>query len=155
MVTQVFFCSASPAIRYPNVYGIDMPVQSELIAFGRNETQIAEAISADWVVYQVGREGSLAHELARHGGSRPLPVGGGVLREGLDAWWGLGSRRTSRTYKERCRSATPPSPASTPRASTVRACPGNDGPLLPAPDPVAHAWVGGWCVYACRHLRDW
>lgn len=60
MVTQVFFCSASPAIRYPNVYGIDMPVQSELIAFGRNETQIAEAISADWVVYQVGREGPLA-----------------------------------------------------------------------------------------------
>jgi glutamine phosphoribosylpyrophosphate amidotransferase len=50
---QVFFCSASPAIRYPNVYGIDMPVQSELIAFGREESEIAEAIKADWVVYQV------------------------------------------------------------------------------------------------------
>lgn len=49
---KVFFCSASPAIRYPNVYGIDMPVQSELIAFGREESEIAEAIKADWVVYQ-------------------------------------------------------------------------------------------------------
>lgn len=56
---QVFFCSASPAIRYPNVYGIDMPVQAELIAYGRNEKEIAQAISADWVVYQVkpGRGG--------------------------------------------------------------------------------------------------
>lgn len=49
---KVFFCSASPAIRYPNVYGIDMPVQAELIAFGRDEAEIAQAISADWVVYQ-------------------------------------------------------------------------------------------------------
>jgi hypothetical protein len=49
---KVFFCSASPAIRYPNVYGIDMPVQAELIAFGRDELEIAKAISADWVVYQ-------------------------------------------------------------------------------------------------------
>jgi hypothetical protein len=50
---KVFFCSASPAIRYANVYGIDMPVQAELIAFGRDEKEIARAISADWVVYQV------------------------------------------------------------------------------------------------------
>ncbi len=49
---KVFFCSASPAIRYPNVYGIDMPVQAELIAYGRDELEIAKAISADWVVYQ-------------------------------------------------------------------------------------------------------
>jgi amidophosphoribosyltransferase len=49
----VFFCSASPAIRYPNVYGIDMPVQAELIAFNRDEEEIAAAIGADWVVYQV------------------------------------------------------------------------------------------------------
>jgi len=50
---KVFFCSASPAIRFPNVYGIDMPVQAELIAYGRDELEIAKAISADWVVYQV------------------------------------------------------------------------------------------------------
>ncbi len=49
---KVFFCSASPAIRYPNVYGIDMPVQAELIAFWRDELEIAKAIAADWVVYQ-------------------------------------------------------------------------------------------------------
>jgi hypothetical protein len=49
---KVFFCSASPAIRYPNVYGIDMPVQAELIAYGRDELEIAKAISTDWVVYQ-------------------------------------------------------------------------------------------------------
>lgn len=49
---KVFFCSASPAIRYPNVYGIDMPVSKELIAYGRNESQVAQAINADWVVYQ-------------------------------------------------------------------------------------------------------
>jgi len=34
------------------VYGIDMPVQHELIAYGRDEQQIAAAIGADWVVYQ-------------------------------------------------------------------------------------------------------
>ena len=49
---KVYFCSASPAIRYPNVYGIDMPVSRELIAYGRNEAEVAKAINADWVVYQ-------------------------------------------------------------------------------------------------------
>jgi len=50
--TSVFFASAAPAIRYPNVYGIDMPTSSELIAYKRDEAQVAEAIGADWVVYQ-------------------------------------------------------------------------------------------------------
>ncbi|CAM9423034.1 unnamed protein product [Phaeothamnion confervicola] len=48
---KVYFCSASPPVRYPNVYGIDMPVQSELIAFGRDEAEIARELGADWVVY--------------------------------------------------------------------------------------------------------
>ncbi|KAH9258009.1 amidophosphoribosyltransferase [Batrachochytrium salamandrivorans] len=50
--TNVYFGSAAPAIRYPNVYGIDMPTSRELIAFGRTEKEIATAISADWVVFQ-------------------------------------------------------------------------------------------------------
>jgi len=49
---KVFFCSASPPIIYQNVYGIDMPNQSELVAFNRTLTEVAEYIGADWVVYQ-------------------------------------------------------------------------------------------------------
>jgi amidophosphoribosyltransferase len=49
---KVFFASAAPPVRYPNVYGIDMPTRSELIATGRDERQIAEAIGADAVLYQ-------------------------------------------------------------------------------------------------------
>ncbi|KAG5178907.1 amidophosphoribosyltransferase [Tribonema minus] len=48
---KVYFCSASPPVRYPNVYGIDMPVQSELIAYGRDEVAIAKELGADWVVF--------------------------------------------------------------------------------------------------------
>ena len=49
---KVYFASAAPPVRYPNVYGIDMPTVDELIGHGRDEAQIAEAIGADWLVYQ-------------------------------------------------------------------------------------------------------
>ncbi len=49
---KVYFASASPPVRYPNVYGIDMPVASELIATGRDDEAIAKAIGADKVIYQ-------------------------------------------------------------------------------------------------------
>eukprot|EP00933_Yihiella_yeosuensis_P020401 TRINITY_DN16368_c0_g5_i1.p1 TRINITY_DN16368_c0_g5~~TRINITY_DN16368_c0_g5_i1.p1 ORF type:complete len:549 (-),score=72.64 TRINITY_DN16368_c0_g5_i1:132-1778(-) len=49
---KVFFVSAAPAVRFPNVYGIDLPTREELIATGRNEAQIAALIGADWMVYQ-------------------------------------------------------------------------------------------------------
>lgn len=49
---KVFFASAAPAVKYPNVYGIDMPSASELIAHGRTVEQVADAIGADWLVYQ-------------------------------------------------------------------------------------------------------
>ncbi|MGH1404774.1 MAG: amidophosphoribosyltransferase [Alphaproteobacteria bacterium] len=49
---KVYFASAAPPIRYPNVYGIDMAVKSELIAYGRDEKEIEEEIGADWLIYQ-------------------------------------------------------------------------------------------------------
>jgi amidophosphoribosyltransferase len=49
---KVYFASAAPPVRYPNVYGIDMPTRAELIATGRTEDEIAREISADAVIYQ-------------------------------------------------------------------------------------------------------
>ena len=49
---RVYFASAAPPVRYPNVYGIDMPAANELIAHGRSVEQIREEIGADWLVYQ-------------------------------------------------------------------------------------------------------
>ena len=47
---KVYFASAAPPVRYSNVYGIDIPTRSELIAHNRNEVEIAEAIGADMVM---------------------------------------------------------------------------------------------------------
>ena len=49
---KVFFASAAPPVRYPNVYGIDMPTRSELIAYERDDDAIRDAIGADALVYQ-------------------------------------------------------------------------------------------------------
>ncbi|GGJ78433.1 amidophosphoribosyltransferase [Pseudomonas matsuisoli] len=49
---SVYFCSAAPAVRYPNVYGIDMPSVHELIAHGRTTEEVRELIGADWLIYQ-------------------------------------------------------------------------------------------------------
>src|SRR5210317_1822183 len=49
---KVYFASASPAIRYPNVYGIDMPAATELIAAGKTDDEVEELIGADWLIYQ-------------------------------------------------------------------------------------------------------
>lgn len=49
---KVYFASAAPPVRYPNVYGIDMPAADELIGHGRNQEEIAKLIGADWLVYQ-------------------------------------------------------------------------------------------------------
>jgi amidophosphoribosyltransferase len=44
--------SAAPPVRYPNVYGIDMPTPGELVAHGRSIEQIREFIGADALIYQ-------------------------------------------------------------------------------------------------------
>ncbi|KAI0034514.1 amidophosphoribosyltransferase [Vararia minispora EC-137] len=49
---SVIMASCAPPIRHSNVYGIDMPSRSELVAHGRTATQVAEAIGADLVIYQ-------------------------------------------------------------------------------------------------------
>jgi amidophosphoribosyltransferase len=49
---KVYMASAAPPVRYPNVYGIDMPAMEEFVAHNRTVEEIAEEIGADWLVYQ-------------------------------------------------------------------------------------------------------
>jgi len=49
---NVYLASASPPVRYPNVYGIDMPAASELVAAGRSIDQVREIVGADRLIYQ-------------------------------------------------------------------------------------------------------
>ncbi len=66
---KVYFASAAPPVRFPNVYGIDMPSAHELIAHGRSLEEIEQLIGADKLVYQdladlcaAAREGNVAIE---------------------------------------------------------------------------------------------
>ena len=49
---KVYFASAAPPVRFPNVYGIDMPSRNELIATGRSDDEICREIGADRLIYQ-------------------------------------------------------------------------------------------------------
>lgn len=49
---KVYFCSASPPVRHPNVYGIDMPAVGELIAHDKTIAEVEKLIGADWLVFQ-------------------------------------------------------------------------------------------------------
>ncbi len=49
---KVYFASAAPPVRYPNVYGIDMPTASELVAHGHDEADIGAIIGAARLIYQ-------------------------------------------------------------------------------------------------------
>lgn len=49
---RVYMASAAPPVRYPNVYGIDMPTREELVAHGRTTEEIREFIGADALIYQ-------------------------------------------------------------------------------------------------------
>jgi len=47
---KVYFTSAAPPIRYPNIYGIDIPTRKELVAFERTDDEISNHIGCDWIV---------------------------------------------------------------------------------------------------------
>jgi amidophosphoribosyltransferase len=49
---KVYFASVSPAVRYPNVYGIDMPSSDELVAYDKTVEEVQTTISADKLIYQ-------------------------------------------------------------------------------------------------------
>ena len=49
---NVYFASAAPAIKYQNLYGIDMPATSELIASNKSDKDVAKEINADCLIYQ-------------------------------------------------------------------------------------------------------
>jgi amidophosphoribosyltransferase len=49
---KVYFASAAPPVRFPNVYGIDMPTRNELLATDRTDAQICKEIGADALIYQ-------------------------------------------------------------------------------------------------------
>jgi amidophosphoribosyltransferase len=49
---KVYLASAAPPVRYPNVYGIDMPSTEELVAHGRSEAEIEKLLGCDWLIYQ-------------------------------------------------------------------------------------------------------
>ncbi len=50
--SKVYLASAAPPVRYPNIYGIDMPAVSELIAHGRSIEEIQTELGCDWLIYQ-------------------------------------------------------------------------------------------------------
>ncbi|HQQ59594.1 MAG TPA: amidophosphoribosyltransferase, partial [Thermomonas sp.] len=49
---KVYLASAAPPVRYPNVYGIDMPSSEELVAHGRSEKDSEQLLGCDWLIYQ-------------------------------------------------------------------------------------------------------
>ena len=91
---KVYFASAAPPVRFPNVYGIDMPAKSELIAHGHTTEEICELIGADGLIYQdlsdliaSAREGNPEIEqfdCSVFDGQLELLVTGRYYR-----WWGI------------------------------------------------------------------
>jgi len=105
---KVYFASASPPVRYPNIYGIDMPAPSELIANGRDEKQIEQVLGADRLIYQQlddlveacreGNTGITRFDTSCFSGEYVTGVEEGYLEE-------LESQRSDRA-KQRCNNGT-------------------------------------------------
>jgi amidophosphoribosyltransferase len=49
---KVYLASAAPPVRFPNIYGIDMPSTTELVAHGRTESEVEKLLGCDWLIYQ-------------------------------------------------------------------------------------------------------
>ncbi|HZH43635.1 MAG TPA: amidophosphoribosyltransferase [Lysobacter sp.] len=49
---KVYLASAAPPVRYPNIYGIDMPSAEELVAHDRTEEEVQQLLGCDWLIYQ-------------------------------------------------------------------------------------------------------
>jgi amidophosphoribosyltransferase len=49
---KVYLASAAPPVRFPNIYGIDMPTAEELVAHGRSEEEVEQLLGVDWLIYQ-------------------------------------------------------------------------------------------------------
>jgi amidophosphoribosyltransferase len=49
---KVYLASAAPPVRYPNIYGLDMPAVGELVAHGRSVEEIQAELGCDWLIYQ-------------------------------------------------------------------------------------------------------
>jgi amidophosphoribosyltransferase len=49
---KVYLASAAPPVRFPNVYGIDMPSAEELVAHGRTDEEVQQLLGCDWLIYQ-------------------------------------------------------------------------------------------------------
>ena len=49
---KVYLASAAPPVRYPNIYGIDMPAAEELVAHNRTVEEIEAHLGCDWLIYQ-------------------------------------------------------------------------------------------------------
>jgi len=49
---KVYLASAAPPVRFPNIYGIDMPAVEELVAHGRTEEEVQTLLGCDWLIYQ-------------------------------------------------------------------------------------------------------
>ncbi len=64
---HVYFASAAPEVRFPNVYGIDMPSRQELMAYNRSVEQMSQEIGADGLIFQ---DLSVLFDAAREGNPR-------------------------------------------------------------------------------------
>ncbi len=69
---KVYMASAAPPVRYPNVYGIDMPTKDELVAHGRSIEEVCQLIACDALIYQDVDAMKAAVASARMGQARPL-----------------------------------------------------------------------------------
>ncbi len=88
---KVYFSSAAPPVKFQNLYGIDMAATNELIASGKSEEEVADAIGADWLIYQdlkdlidSAREGNPAienFEISIFDGKYPTSISSNYLED--------------------------------------------------------------------------